>query len=237
LRRFLRGPWALSGEKARGALPFITALAIALILWVVARRDRTFVVSHTVPVEAAVPPGSLVYLEDAARESVTVAFSGSGADVLLDQAMGRPAGLSLRLSTADLRGPFPASVGYTPSEDQLVFHGRRYSQLTAESFTPELVTVVLDRRAESPRPVQVRVSGRIPARYLWTYAEPDTVTIEGPESLVETVAAVTTEPVPPDGSVGSVGLSGPDPRINFGSNVADVRVVAPICPLQAVSVR
>jgi hypothetical protein len=237
LRKLSRHSWALSAERARGALPFVAALAIALILWVVARGDRTFVVSQTVPVVAEAPPDSLVYLRDAARDSVTVAFTARGADVLLDQALGRPVRLSLRLRPADLSGPFPASVGYHPSEGRLVFRGRRYSQLSAESFSPEMVTLVLDRRAVSPRPVDVRVSGRIPARYLWTSSRPDTVTVRGPQSLVTGIPSVPTEPVPPDGSVGSVGLAGLDPRVSPGAAVAEVEVVSPICPLRAVSVR
>ncbi len=237
MKRLSRDPWALSAEKARGVLPFATALAIALILWVVARRERTFVVRQTVPVEAQAPPGSLVYLTDAGGESVTVAFSARGADVLLDQAMGRPAVLSLRLSPADLSGPFPTSVAYKPSEGQLVFRGSRYSQLAAESFSPDMFTLVLDRREESPRPVEVVVSGGIPARYLWTSAQPSTVVVRGPRSMVAEVPAVPTEPVPPDGSVGSVGMADLDPRISTETTVTEVEVVPPICPLQAVSVR
>lgn len=237
MRFSLKGPWALSPEKARGALPFVTALAIALILWVVARQDREFVVRQTVPVRTQALPGSLVYLEDASRESVTVAFAARGADVLLDQALGCPRSLALQLAPVDLSGPYPRRVDYNPSQEQLLFRGRQYSKLTAREFDPAVISVTLDWRQSSPRPVEVRVSGRIPGRYLWTGAAPSNVTVTGPRSLLGEIASVPTEPVPPDGSVESVSLAELDRRITTNRRVADVQVVSPICPLRAVSVR
>jgi hypothetical protein len=237
LKRLLRGPWALSPERARGALPFLAALAIALILWIVARRDRVFVVRQTVPVVAEPPPDSLVYLDNASEESVLVSFTAAGADVLIDQALGRPARLRLRLDRERMSGPYPTTVTYRPAEEQLEFTGRRYEQLTAESFSPRELSLSIDLRSESPRPVEVTVSGRLPARYLWVSASPETVTVDGPGSLVERIAAVPTQPVPLDGSVDRVSLAQLDPRISTGAGVVAVDVVPPVPPLKAVSVR
>lgn len=237
MKRLLRGSWALSSERARGVLPFFSALAIALILWIVARRDRVFVVHQTVPVVAECPPESLVYLRDASEESVLVSFSATGADILIDQALGHPARLRLRLDRERLAGPYPATVSYRPTQEQLEFSGRRYSQLTAESFSPRTLSLTLDRRTSSPRPVEVRVSGRVPARYMWVSASPETVSLEGPMSLVSGIALVPTQPIPADGSVDRVSLAQLDPRLSTGTGVVRVEVVAPVPPLQAVSVR
>lgn len=99
-----------------------------------------------------------------------------------------------------------------------------------ESVEPGVIPVTLERVVEKSIPVTVETSGTAPAGYEVTaFANPATVKVRGPESLIRSIDSVSTEKVSLKGrqgdfSVSEVGIQALGPKVRLNEMVVGVQV-------------
>ena len=225
-----------SGKMRRDArpgrwLPWVFSLVLSLVLWIVAIQDRTFTITSRLPVDPPSLPQDLMLVGDIEAESVTVDFSGRGAQVLWDQVFRNPSSVRPGEINPDNTAGYPQDFNYSFSETDVVYGGTRPGALAPELFNPAGMRMEIDRKATREIPVSVPLEGDIPGRFMWPILSTCSVNITGAASIVMMMDSVHTEAVMPGEEASRVGIvlpqgiSGSTPQIISASFVPPVPVV------------
>jgi len=212
-------------------LPWVFSLVLSLVLWIVAIQDRTFTITSRLPVDPPALPQDLILVGDIEAESVTVDFSGTGAQVLWDQVFRNPSSVRPGEINPDNTAGYPQSFNYSFSEIDIVYMGTRPGALAPELFNPAGMKMQIDRNATRAIPVSVPLEGDIPGRFMWPILSTYSVNITGAASVVTMMDSVYTEPVMPGEEAARVGIvlpqgiSGSAPQMISASFVPPVPVV------------
>jgi hypothetical protein len=204
---------------------------LSLVLWIVAIQDRTFTITSRLPVDPPSFPQGLMLVRDIEAESVTVDFSGTGAQVLWDQVFRNPSSIRPGEINPDNTAGYPQNFNYSFSETDIVYRGTRPGALAPELFNPAGMKLEIDRKTTRAIPVSVPLEGNIPGRFMWPILSTRSVNITGAASIVMMMDSVFTEPVMPGeeatrvGIVLPQGISGSTPQMISASFVPPVPVV------------
>ena len=162
----------------------LVSLFLALIVYVHVATDREQELNFTVPLRVVSLPDSLAVLSSIPQQA-RVSFRGKGREIYMallrgtsvecDLSKAGPGLLRHLLSPRDVKLP----VGVTVN--------------VADVTAPETLSLQLDRRLLRRVPVQVVVSP--PDTALSASAEPESVNVDGPASLVEGLDLLPTEAV------------------------------------------
>jgi hypothetical protein len=227
-----RGDRRIRRAPAGKWLPWVFSAVLALILWVTAIQDRFFTVSMVLPVSPPDIPSGYMITSDISAESVTVEFAGNGVQVILDQVFRRPAALDLGDFDPGSTDEFPRAVRYQFSGGNVSYPGPVPVALEAQSFVPQSITLLVDRKMVRSMPVSVPASGGIPARFMWPSLSRTSVDVTGAATVVTGLDSIATEPVLPGEGQARVsvllprGVSGANPRTVSASYTAPVPVVS-----------
>lgn len=187
----------------------LLAVACAILLWFAVAGDQTVERGLRVPLELEQFPAGLE-LQSNPPSQVEVRVRGaSGALARLD--------LSSVVASLDLRGVQPGRRLFQLSPEQV----RAPFDVEVVAVTPSTLALVFERTLTRRVPVVPQVEGA-PARGFEgreAQASPSTVEIEGPESAVQRVTHVSTEPVSLAGVTASV-----HERVGLGLPEANVRI-------------
>jgi len=227
-----RGDRRIRRAPAGRWLPWAFSAILALILWVTAIQDRSFTVSMILPVVPPAIPSGYMIMSDISVESVAVEFAGNGVQVILDQVFRRPAALDLGDFDPGSPGEFPRAVRYQLSGGNVSYSGPVSVALEAQSFLPQSVTLLVDRKMVRSVPVSVPAGGDVPARFMWPSLSRTAVDVTGAATVVAGLDSIATEPVLPGEDQIRVavllprGVSGANPRTVSASYTAPVPVVS-----------
>jgi YbbR domain-containing protein len=177
-------------EKIWGALTVnlgtkLISVAIAIVLWVIVLGSRNVEVTKEVPLEV-ITPGELV----ASNEIPTrVAFRLSGPKAFLRAELDRVEE-PIRVNLADKK---PGIVTYRFFSDNI----RLPIGVKVVSINPPTILIKLEYLKRKEVPLKLELKGALPNGYRLVKAEvhPSTVKIKGPESHVDTLAEVASNPI------------------------------------------
>jgi YbbR domain-containing protein len=204
---------------ANGGLKLL-ALAIALCLWVLVAGEEETDRVLSIPIDYTLARDRI--LAGDAPETVQVLLRGSDAAIR-------------RLSPGDLRVPIDLSA--MPPGQRVVHELRPRSVrgvpsgAAVETISPAQLSLMVERTIRRTVALQALLEGAPPAglRAGDATLDPETTTIEGPESAVSRVTMLDTEPISLDrrreSFVALVGVTSDDPRIRVtGSSPVRVTV-------------
>jgi len=198
----------------------LTAIFLALILWLVVRGDPGAERVVTIPLEIGIP-GNMEIVNDRPN-AVDVTLQGFSSNMWLVQQMS---------CNVDLRtgGEGEHIVPLTPENINLP----HTAGLTVVGIRPARIVVDLERTISRQVPVSVATSGD-PARGFDVYsksANPPTVLVSGPRSHIDYIKEVSTESVPLSEQTSPirtyVNLNIPDPLAHtnpFGPIRVDIEI-------------
>jgi hypothetical protein len=228
------GKLAKKRVRARPAgswLPWIFSVILALILWITAIQERSFSVSVILPVTPPVLPAQYMVMNDLSAESVLVEFSGTGAQVILDQVFRQPSGIDLGEYEPSSEGAFPRRVSYQITSGNVAFEGTQSLSLEATGFTPGAISMLIDRKMSRSVPVSVPAAGSVPGRFMWPDFSMTSVEVTGAATVIASMDSVETEAVLPGEDQARVsvtvrqGVSGSSPRTISAAYIPPVPVV------------
>lgn len=201
----------------------LLSLALALLLWMVVAGEETVERGLRIPLELQQVPPGLELTGDVAT-NVDVRVRGSSGTLSRLSAGDVVAVLDLR-TAREGRRLFPL----TPDQMRVPFG------VEVVQITPPAIGMAFERSASRQVPVVPAVEGRPAAGFVVgaKSADPKTVEVVGPESVVKSVAEVLTEPVAVAGAREHVtqtvvlGLLDPSLRLK---NVRSAKVTVQIVP-------
>lgn len=168
----------------------VLSLALAAAFWAYTVSEAKSVKDVSVPLQFANVPKEFMIVGEDARRVITVEFMGppdmlkrvreEDVDARVDASKFQPGPQALELSQEHVR--LPSSVAFV------------------RTF-PKVVHFALDRRQRDSLPLRPAFTGRAPSGMQvvsWTI-EPDTVQVEGPESVLIKIKHLSTQPVPLEG--------------------------------------
>jgi YbbR domain-containing protein len=189
----------------------LLSLVAAFVIWVSITGDRPTIKDFSIPLEVLLPDNRI--LKSTPPTTVTVRLEGPAPMIRsLD-----PLRLAMRvdLGAAEL--------------------GERDIQLTESNldvpqgvgvafFDPPRITVDVDRRVVREIPIKVNLTGELAEdrRLYHVRARPDRLMLDGPESIVDTIEEVLTDPIALDGRERTF-----DQTVAAVPDVAQVQVVDP----------
>jgi YbbR domain-containing protein len=167
----------------------LLALVLALGIWIAVTGEGRTLKDFTVPVSVqldeasvfAAPPPTAVTVRLAGTESAIRRLDPLDLTVRLDVEAATPGERDVQLSETHLSG-VPAGI------EVLL-------------FSPERVSLAIDRRMRRELPVSPDLVGAPPeGAFLYgLQVRPETLVVEGPESIVGAMTSLRTDPIPLDG--------------------------------------
>ena len=187
----------------------LVSLGLAVLLWYAIAGEKTSEMWFSAPVELQSFPRDMELVGDPVS-TVEVRVRASPSVI---QNLG-PGGVSAQIDVAGL-GEGEHIIHLTPESIRVPF------AVEVVRITPAVITLNLERTAESTVPVAPRVAGQPASGYevAEVASEPKEVRLAGPRSRVEGVATVHTEPVSIEGAESTivenvvVGLADPALRL------------------------
>lgn len=169
---------------------FVLSLVLAAAFWAYTVSEAKSVKDVSVPLQFANVPKEFMVVGEDARRVITVEFMGPP-DMLKRV---REEDVDARVDAGKLQpGPQALELGQE--------HVRLPSSVAFVRTFPKVVHFALDRRQRDSLPLRPAFTGRAPAGLQvvsWSI-EPDTVQVEGPESVLQKIKHLSTQPVPLDG--------------------------------------
>ncbi|MBI5836038.1 MAG: hypothetical protein HZB25_02225 [Candidatus Eisenbacteria bacterium] len=196
------------------------SLLLAMLVFLHVATDREQELKFRVPLRLVNLSDSLVAMGRVPGDAL-VSFRGRGRDIYL--ALLRGTWVQVDLAEA---GPGSVRHLLSPRDVQLP-PGITVS--AAQVAEPETLALQMDRRQRARLPVRVVTESRNPA--LACRAEPESVNVDGPASLLARMSWVPTEPFHPRreaaGSEGTVALRPGSPYLNVSPPQVRAKVISP----------
>lgn len=226
LRRFLQGflPKFSGGSLIQWSL----ALVVSLVLWVAAMGGRNFTFTLQLAVVAPDVPAEYIVLEGPVSDSVRVTFSGEGIGGLRDQITNTPTALAWSWSQTAAGESYPHRVEHEFTSRDIRYSGGGYSDIGIVSFSPQSVTVTLDRQLTRTLPVRATATGELPARYYWAELSDDSVEVVGAATVLSEMDNCLTVPVQPETRSTGTGFTLPDGLASVHPASITVRLIPPV---------
>lgn len=205
----------------------LLALAIAFAVWVAVTGDTRIATAYRVPLDVTLRADQM--LTGSAPTTVTVLVRGPetvlrrldafALEMQVDLRDAEPGERSVVLSAASL-------AGLPPGAD-------------VTRIDPDRFTLTLATKARRTIPISPNVVGS-PATgfaFYWAESRPDAVEVEGPDTKVETLHRLRTDPIPLDGRtepfLARVGAVSDDPEIRIlETRPLEVRVIVDVAPIE-----
>jgi YbbR domain-containing protein len=167
----------------------LISVLLAGLLWLFVENEKTGLKSVEVALEYTNTPATLMLMPDS-RETVTAVIRGP--EALLPRL--REGSLT---ATVDLRAETEGEIRWLlTTEDVVVPYWAE-----VERVEPQQVLFTLDRKASKIIPVLPKVIGSVATGYVFKdyVVNPSRVTIAGPESIIEGVREIWTDPLSIEG--------------------------------------
>ncbi|NDJ54532.1 MAG: hypothetical protein GYB68_15805 [Chloroflexi bacterium] len=166
----------------------IISIGLAIAIWVVATEDADSIEVRTLPSRVPIsgveaPAGLIIVNEPTSTTEITLRAQESTWQSLSAEDI---------LATIDLTG-FEPGVHQVPVTVEILGQGSR--RVAVVAWNPTQVRVVLEQEETREVPIQVGLQGQPPLGFtLGEYStDPPSVTLQGPQSLVELVSEVRGE--------------------------------------------
>lgn len=165
---------------------FFAVFVLAFIFWFMVKMNQDYEYSLDIPLKVTINNED-VWLKYPAPEEVRVAFHGRGID-LLQLNFYEPA---YEIDLSDEKGSYRMNLSQRPEYVNMP------SEVTAEVrkiVRPHAITFELDKRLEKKLPVAVSAEVETEPGFIWvkTVSNPDSITLIGPASYVDTLDRVFT---------------------------------------------
>lgn len=181
---------AIQNRPRRKVQAFFICLLVSVFIWFTRELSKDFSTTLSVPIEYIdVPDRLMLYGENPTTLSVSI--TSAGFDVFGQNVLGRVG--SVKVSLAHLQGP-----GVT-SFDEYFLQAQIKSAISSEaelvSFAPKQISLDIARRTIKKIPVNASVSATVEEPYFLLgnpVATPDSVVIEGPAPMLDSLEFVST---------------------------------------------
>jgi len=174
-------PWLTNNAGLK-----IASLVLATVIWIVVKNVTSdWRIVDNVPVEIKTRPGLTVLQTSAATVSVTV--QGTREDVR--QVTRQDLSAVIDLTRDPRTGDFTVQLG-----PRLIRHSRRVQIIQIE---PAQVTVGIDALVQRTLPVSPQFTGELPSamRIERVLVTPETESLQGPKTLLDSMNSVPTLPI------------------------------------------